>query len=175
MIDRQYPIGRINLKEDYSSDELAALIDVIQAAPAHYRHLVENLTDEDLTKVYREGSWNIRQLVHHVSDIALLHYFRMKKAITEPGSDMALINMDAWAQTIDSLKMPVADSLVMFEGITTRYVFLIDTLTSEQLGVSYYHPVRQIWLTQKQAVAMSAWHVEHHLAHIRLALGVLKI
>lgn len=171
MTDRQYPIGRFNLKDDYSTEEFTALIDVIRAAPAQYRALVENLSDEDLAKIYREGSWNIRQLVHHVSDIGLLHYYRMKKAITEPGSDMALINMDAWAQTTDSLQMPVGDSVLLFEGITSKYVFLITTLTEEQLSISYYHPVRKLWLTQKQAVAMSAWHVEHHLAHIRLALG----
>ena len=170
MTDRQYPIGRFNLKDDYSNEEFKTLIDVVRAAPAQYRALVGNLSDDDLAKIYREGSWNIRQLVHHVSDIALLHYYRMKKAITEPGSDMAVINMDAWAQTADSLQMPVADSVLLFEGITNKYVFLINTLTEEQLGISYYHPVRQLWLTQKQAVAMSAWHVEHHLAHIRLAL-----
>ncbi|MCE7041733.1 DinB family protein [Dyadobacter sp. CY312] len=171
MTDRQYPIGRFNLQDDYSTEEFTALIDVIRAAPAQYRALVGNLSDDDLTKIYREGSWNIRQLVHHVSDIGLLHYYRMKKAITEPGSDMAVINMDAWAQTTDSLQMPVADSVLLFEAITNKYIFLITTLTVEQLSISYYHPVRKLWLTQKQAVAMSAWHVEHHLAHIRLALG----
>ena len=121
-------------------------------------------------KTYREGSWNIRQLMHHVADIAFLHYFRMKKALTEPGSEMAVIRMDAWAQTPDSLHGEIEDSLILFKGVTNRYTLLAQSLSEDQLNITYFHPIRQITLNQKQALAMSAWHVEHHLKHVGLAL-----
>ena len=79
MIDRQYPIGRFILKEDYTKEELENFLEVISSSASKYRLLTENLGNEDLAKTYREGSWNIRQLVHHVSDIAFIHYFRLKK------------------------------------------------------------------------------------------------
>jgi hypothetical protein len=31
--------------------------------------------------------------------------------------------------------------------------------------------VRKATFNQKQAIAMSAWHVRHHLEHIKIALG----
>jgi hypothetical protein len=170
MTDRKFPIGPFVLKETYTSGELADLLANISSAPSDYQNLVVDLSDEALLKTYRDGSWNVRQLVHHVADIALLHYFRMKKAITEPGSDMALINMDGWAQTADSLHSPVTDSLMMLESVTRRYLFLISALTDKETAISYFHPVWKIQLNQQQAIAMSAWHVQHHLAHIRLAL-----
>jgi hypothetical protein len=171
MIERQYPIGPIILKEDYSSSDLNALIEIIENAPMKYRRLVTNLSDEDLAKRYREGSWNIRQLVHHVSDIALLHYFRMKKALTEPDYKATLIDMNAWSETEDSLTAPIEPSLRLFEAVHIRYVHLARTLDDNQMAISYYHPGRQIWTSQKQALAISAWHVEHHLEHIRLAIN----
>lgn len=171
MTDRKYPIGHLALQENYTNAELAGIIGIIETAPSLYRQTVAQLTDAELSRTYREGSWNVRQLVHHVADIALLHYFRMKKAITEPGYEITMIDMDAWAATKDALTLPVSPSLVMFDAIHQRYAALAWTLDEKQLSVSYFHPVRKIWITQKQALAMSAWHVQHHLAHIRLALS----
>lgn len=169
---RQYPIGPFEKKESYTKDELGALIQAIENAPEKYNKIVERLKPEDLSRTYRPGSWNIRQLVHHVADIHLLHLLRMKKALTEPESDKGttLIDMDEWAKTPDALNAPVEDSLLMFEGINRRYLFLLHSLDDTALKIQYFHPVRNYWINQAQAIAMSAWHVNHHLAHINLAL-----
>lgn len=175
MTDRKFPIGPFVSQETYTAEELASLIYIVESAPANYRALVQQLSEDDLNKTYREDSWNIRQLVHHVSDIHLLHFFRMKMALTEPDyKNVTLINMDGWAKTPDALNMPIEDSLLAFESIGNRYVYLAKNLTSGQLDIAYFHPLRKIWLTQRQALAMSAWHVRHHLAHINLALGNIE-
>ncbi|GLU56877.1 DinB family protein [Dyadobacter frigoris] len=172
MTDRKFPIGPFVKQENYSKEELENFIENIEKAPAAYRQLVENLSEEELAKTYRDDSWNVRQIVHHVSDIQYLHYLRLKKALTEPeNKDTILIDMNAWAATADSVSAPVEDSLQAFEGITKRYVFLARTLTEEQLSISYYHSARQIWFTQKDALAISNWHIHHHLGHLKWALG----
>jgi len=172
MTDRRFPIGAFVLQEDYSNEELNSLIHILETIPAEYRRLTEKLTDEELTKTYREGSWNIRQLVHHVADIQFLQYFRMKKALTEPDyKEMTIIDMNAWAATSDAVNAPIAHSLFILEGVLNRHAFFAKTLTPEQLSITYFHPVRGIWMNQKQAIAMAVWHVQHHLAHIGLALG----
>ncbi len=172
MQDRKYPIGTFSLQQTYTPTELDQLIDILKMSPAQYRRLVENLTPDDLAKTYREGSWTVQQVVHHVADMQLLHFLRMKKALTEPDYESAtLVDMNAWAATPDSTTAPVADSLLLFEGVHRRYVYLAKSLDDTQLAIRYFHPVRQIWFTQAQALAMSAWHVQHHLAHIRLALA----
>lgn len=173
MTDRIHPIGPFVAQEDYSREALETLIKSIEAAPAAYRSLVENLSDKDLTKTYRDDSWNIRQIVHHVADIQFLHYFRMKKAMTEPDyKEVTLIDMNAWVTLSDSQLSPISDSLIAFEGITSRYMFLAKTLTEEQWAIRYYHPLRKLWFNQKQALAMTAWHVGNHLGHVKWALGV---
>lgn len=148
------------------------MITVIASSPAKYEALVTTLSDTDLLKTYREGSWNIRQLIHHVADIQMLHFLRMKKALTENDyTEVTLINMDGWAETTDGKTAPVEDSLQMLAGITKRYVFLLKALSEDALQISYYHPLRGYDITQAQAIAMSAWHLQHHLAHIKLALS----
>ena len=167
----KFPIGPFLKQDDYSSEELSSLIENIENAPAAYKRLAESFSEDDLLKEYRPGGWNVAQLIHHVADVQLLHFLRMKRAITESDyKDVTLVNIDGWANTKDGTIAPIEDSILMLEGITKRYVFLIKSLSSDQLQIAYYHPVRDFYINQVQAVAMSAWHLKHHLAHINLAL-----
>ena len=172
MLDRKYPIGPFVSPSTSSPADILARIDIIGQSTARYQDLADSLSPADLTKTYRDGSWTIGQLIHHVADIQLVHFFRMKKALTEPDyTSVTLIDMNAWVNTPDSSSTaPLADSMLMLDGINRRYVRLANSLDETQLAIQYYHPVRQIWINQAQALAMSAWHVQHHLAHIKLAL-----
>ena len=168
----KFPIGPFAVREDITGSELDDLISTVASAPAEYRKLTSSLTESDLVKTYRDGAWNVQQLLSHVADMQLLHFFRMKKALTETDyKELTLVNVDGWAHTPDGLTSPVEDSLNMFETITRRFVYLMRSLDEKQLEITYYHPLRKVLLSQKNAIAMSAWHVKHHLEHIRIALG----
>ena len=173
MEDRKYPIGPFVTRDTYTADEVRQFIDIIEASPSQYRQLTENLSPTDLAKTYRKGSWTVQQLVHHVGDIQLLHYLRMKKALTEPNyTEATMIDMNGWAATADATTAPVDDSLLLLEGVHRRYAYLAKSLDEKALAITYDHPVRKIKINQAQALAMSAWHVQHHLAHIKLALSL---
>lgn len=168
----KFPTGPFVKKENYSVEEIGDLIKEIETAPELYGKLTEKLTEADLNKVYRPGSWNIRQLVHHVADIQMLFFLRTKRALTEKNeNETTVILMDGWAETADGKSAPIMDSLQMLEGITKRYVYLLRSLSPEQLQKRYYHPVREYYISQAEAIAMSAWHLRHHYAHIQLALN----
>jgi hypothetical protein len=169
---RKFPIGPFTPPENVNQSDLGAFIKTIESAPEKFKNITNDLSGNELKKTYRDGSWNVQQLVNHVADMQLLHFFRMKKALTEADyKEITLVNIDGWAHTSDGLDSPIADSLHMFEGITKRFVHLMSSLDEKQQQIAYYHPVRKIMLDQKQAIAMSAWHVRHHLEHIRMALG----
>jgi hypothetical protein len=168
----KFPTGPFTAQENISESELNGLIKTIASAPAEYRNITKGLSQADLRKSYREGAWNVQQLVNHVADMHLLHFFRMKKALTEADyKETTLVDVDGWARTSDGLTSPIEDSLDMFESIGKRFVHLMKSLDEKQKEISYYHPLRKTMFNQKQAVAMSAWHVRHHLEHIRIALG----
>jgi hypothetical protein len=168
----KFPIGPFVAPAQITSEELERLIKIVEDAPGKYRAIASGLSKNDLNKTYREGSWNVRQLFHHVADMEMLHFFRMKKALTENDyKEITLVSMDGWAKTDDGLYSDIEDSLNMFESITRRHVKLMRSLTQEQQQVAYYHPVRKVMLDQKQAIAMSAWHVRHHIEHLKIALS----
>jgi hypothetical protein len=168
----KFPIGPFMAQENISRKELDEFIKTIEDAPTKYRTVAEGLSEDDLKKTYREGAWNIQQLVNHVADMQMLHFFRMKKALTEQDyKEITLVNIEAWTKTPDGLNSPVSDSLDMIEGITKRFVYLMKSLDEKQQEIAYYHPIRKIMLNQKQAIAMTAWHVKHHLEHIKIALA----
>ncbi len=169
--DRKFPIGPFQLQENINDEKLAEMINTIESAPAKYQVLLQQVTGDDLKKTYREGSWNVQQLVNHVADIQMLHFLRMKCAITEDYKEVTLVNIDGWVQTSDGRESPVSDSLEMLQGVTKRLVHLMRSLDKKQHAVTWYHPIRKIHFDQKNAIALTAWHVTHHLGHIRLALG----
>ena len=167
----QYPIGRFQAQADYSALELQALIGHVERIPADYGALTGSLPEADLEKTYRPGSWTVRQLVHHVADIHLLYYMRMKKALTEPEPVAAMIDINAWAGMPDARQAPVAGSLAMMQGLNQRFIPFLQSLTEAEWNTTYYHPTRHYHQSLKQGVYMAHWHAAHHKGHIALALG----
>jgi hypothetical protein len=166
----QYPVGKWSPKEITDSKEIKSLSKDILKYAAQYRNLTENLDNQELAKTYREGSWNIRQLVHHVADSHLFHYLRLKHALTEDKPVGVLGKINDWAEMADYTEGPIEDSLLMIESVHRRYVLLFESLNPEVYDRSYFHPFRQLYVTIPQSLDMIVWHLRHHLAHIEIAL-----
>jgi DinB superfamily len=166
----QYPVGKWSPKEITDSQEIKSLSKDILKYAAHYRNLTENLDNQQLAKTYREGGWNIRQLVHHVADSHLFHYLRLKHALTEDKPVGVLGKINDWAEMADYTEGPIEDSLLIIESVHRRYVLLFESLNPEVYERSYFHPFRQLYVTIPQSLDMIVWHLRHHLAHIEIAL-----
>ncbi|QNF31573.1 putative metal-dependent hydrolase [Adhaeribacter swui] len=167
----QYPVGRFQPQPDYTAAEISGFLCYLESAPERYEQLVTNLTETDLNNTYRPGAWTVRQLVHHVADIHLTNFLRLKKALTEENYEITIIRMDEWAALPDSTQLPIDSSLLIFRGVNFRYIALFETLDEQTLAKTYYHAVRKLHLSLKQMLYMATWHVAHHLGHIRIALG----
>jgi hypothetical protein len=166
----QYPVGKWSPKEITDNQEIKDLAADILKYSSQYRILTENLDTDELSKTYREGSWNIRQLVHHVADSHLFHYLRLKHALTEEKPNGVLGKINDWAEMADYTEGPIEDSLLMIESVHRRYVLLFKSLSPEVYDRSYFHPFRQLYVTIPQSLDMIVWHLRHHLAHIEIAL-----
>lgn len=167
----QYPIGKWKPKKSYSEKEIQRNIAVIEKFPAKYKRLTKKLSDEELAKTYREGSWNVRQLVIHLSDMHILHFARFKQTLCVPNNQGFLANINGWADNKETLTAPVADGLLLLEATHKRWVHVMKNMSEEDFSKEFFHPLRQINLTLAQALHMSAWHTKHHFEHIKLALN----
>lgn len=168
---RQFPIGPWSGQTDFSAAELTERITLLRELPRQYRQLTETLGDEALQRTYRPGSWTIRQVVHHVADTHQWHYFRIKHALTQPEVVPGILStVGDWAQQPDGHDAPVAFSLALLDGLHERLAYLFERLPETDWQRAYYHPFRQLNVSLASALDMVAWHGQHHLAHIKLAL-----
>lgn len=168
-MDVKYPIGQLQVPEHVTMDNVNEWLKQTETYTQRLRETVANLSDTELNKTYREGSWNVRQLVHHIADSQLNMYQRLKLALTDDNPTVPAFDEEKWAIQPDT-NLPVESSIKMLEGINERIVELGKHLTEEQLNRTFTHQVNGA-IKVATKVAKLAWHEEHHLAHIKIALG----
>jgi uncharacterized damage-inducible protein DinB len=168
-MDVRYPIGELQVPEKVTLENIQEWLKEIESYTIRLRETVDLLSEEELSKTYRDGSWTVRQLVHHISDSQLNMYQRLKLALTDENPTVPAFNEEKWAVQPDT-KLPVESSIKMLEGINERIVSLGKSITEEQVDRTFMHQVNgEIKVATK--VAKLSWHEEHHLAHIKIALS----
>ena len=168
-MDVKFPIGQLQVPENVTLDNVQEWLKEIETYTIRLRETVDNLNDEELSKTYRDGSWTVRGLVHHIADSQLNMYQRLKLALTDENPTVPPFDQDKWAIQPDT-NLPVESSIKMLEGINERIVSLGNSLTEEQLDRVFTHQTNGE-ITVATKVAKLSWHQEHHLAHIKNALS----
>ncbi len=168
-MDVKFPIGELQVPENLTKEHVEEWLKKIESYTVRLRETVDSLNEEELNKTYREGSWNVRQLVHHITDSQMNMFQRLKLALTDDRPTVPAFNQDQWAIQPDT-ELPVESSIKMLEGINERIVALIRTLDESQFDRSFIHEDNGE-ITVATKVAKLAWHEEHHLAHIKIALS----
>lgn len=190
-MDLQYPIGPYTAPQKISPVHRESWIQVLENAPAQYRHWVNQLTEVQLDTPYRPGGWTLRQVIHHVPDSHMNAYIRFKLALTEEQPTIKPYLEARWANLPDTALTPVAVSLDLLEAIHKRWVILLRQMTEEEWKRTFIHPeilarvqehpeemtslrankgsgLPPYLLRLENVLGNYAWHSQHHLAHIRI-------
>ena len=170
MTNPRFPIGEFKKPDRLSEAERSAAIAEIDAAPAALRAAVAGMSDAQLDSTYREGSWTLRQVVHHLADSHVNAYARFRLGLTENHPTIKPYDENKWAELEDARAMPVEVSLELLEALHSRWVTLLRSLEPADFDRTIDHPENGT-MTIDQLLAMYAWHGEHHVAHVRLARG----
>ena len=163
--DLRYPIGKFDLQADISPSQLELALQAIESLPQDLQNAVSGLSDAQLDTPYRPGGWTVRQVVHHLADSHLNAYIRFRLALTEDEPTIKPYNENAWAHLTDAEQAPLAPSLQILEGLHTRWVLLLRSLTQAQLHREFMHPENGLMRLDK-SIGSYGWHSRHHLAHI---------
>ena len=168
-MDVKFPIGQLQVPEQVTLDNIQEWTNEINTYTIRLREVVDGLSETELKKTYREGSWNVRQLVHHIADSQLNMYQRLKLALTDDNPTVPPFDQDNWAIEPDT-NLPVESSIKMLEGINTRIIAIGNNLTEDQLTRTFtLDGSGEVTVSTK--MAKLSWHEEHHLAHINIALA----
>jgi uncharacterized damage-inducible protein DinB len=134
MTDLRYPIGPFQSHERSTPEERTALMDEIEAAPAHVRAAVAQLGDAQLDTPYREGGWTVRQVVHHVADSHVNAYVRFRLALTEDGPTVRAYEQTEWAELPDGRSAPIEASLDLLDTLHARWLMLLRAMTPDDFA-----------------------------------------
>ena len=168
-MDLRYPIGKLQVPKNVSLEDIQEWLKQIETYTIRLKETVGSLSNEELSRTYRDGSWTVHQLVHHIADSQLNMYQRLKLALTDENPTVPTFDQDKWAIQPDT-KLPIESSIKMLEGINERIVSLGFSLSEAQLDRSFTLQ-KNGKITVATKVAKLAWHEEHHLAHIKIALS----
>ncbi len=162
----KYPIGTFDFSKTITDGEIPDLIHQIEVQPVLLHRVIEEISKEKLDSSYRPGGWTLRQVIHHIADSHMNSYIRFKLALTEDCPTIKPFDEEKWAELDDAAHMPVEVSIQLIEALHQRWVWLLRSLDSAQLDARFHHPVNGD-VSLRTAVALYAWHGNHHLAHIR--------
>lgn len=168
-INRRYPIG--TMFEAIGGDiDYDACVKSIGRFPSALRQRVEGLSKAELALMYRENSWDIKTLVHHCADSHMHALLRLKWALSEDIPEIKGYDEGITATFQDYL-ISIETSLSLLSGLHARMEHLLLSLSPAERNRMYLHTGHNETFTIKETAAMYAWHGQHHLAHIDLALG----
>lgn len=168
MTNPRFPIGEFQRPATLSEAERAAAIAKIDSMPGLLRAAVSGMSEAELDSTYREGSWTLRQVVHHLADSHVNSYTRFRLAVTEDHPRIKPYDETKWAELEDARTLPVEVSLKLLEALHTRWVALVRSFAPSDFAKTVDHPENGT-MSIDQLLAMYAWHGDHHIAHIRLA------
>lgn len=161
----KYPIGHYQPAEVIGSEQVVQWIDDIQQLPKLIFEAISGMSQNQLETPYREDGWSVRQVVHHIVDSHISGYCRIKWALTEDNPLIKTYDQDQWAQLPD-YDGDLEYSLMILEGLHTRWVKLLRNLSADDLKRKFQHPKDGIH-TVDYLIGLYAWHGKHHLAHIK--------
>ena len=162
----KYPIGQFNCPEKITSQHIESWISILEHFPDQLENLVKGLTNEQLDTPYRPEGWTIRQVVHHLSDSHHHSYTRFKWALTEDKPVIKAYFEERWAELVDSKSAPINMSLIHLRAIHVKLVYLLKTLSEEDLQAYFIHPETNNKVPLNFNIGNYAWHSNHHYAHI---------
>jgi hypothetical protein len=167
----KYPIGKSPAQADYTFEEIATNIARIAELPVSLMKLSATLKKEDYQVSYRPGGWNIAQIIHHITDSHINAYIRLKFALTENNPTIKPYDENLWAIMPDATGGDDAHvSIIILSGLHHRMAKLLSTLEESAFKKSYVHPQYVKTYSLAQFCATYAWHGEHHLAQMQVAL-----
>lgn len=165
-----YPIGKLLLPATYSEAVINKLIQDIHVLPEHLKAVSKKINKKKkLTYSYREGGWNVEQIIHHIADSHMNALVRFKLALTENNPTVKPYDENLWAETVDN-QLPVKNSIRLLKAIHAKWTILLENMDKNDFKRTYFHPEMNRTVSLEEMLATYAWHGKHHVAQIAVAL-----
>ncbi len=145
-------------------------IEKIEALPALLRAAIAGATDEQLSRPYRDGGWNSRQVIHHLADSHMMAFIRAKKVVAEDNPSLQAYDQNVWAGYADASTGPLEPSLSIIEGVHARWAAFLRSLPESAWSRTAVHQERGA-MSLEDLLRIYSGHGEKHIGHIKAGIG----
>ena len=166
----KYPAGKFTPPLYFSTEEVKNFITQLEVLPVFLEETLKGLSGGELLCCYRPGSWNVKQITHHLADSHLNFHTRLRLTLTEETPTVKPYDENAWAKLSDSNSDDLTSSLQILKGVHARAVALLRTLNEKDFQREYHHPDNKKNFTLFWLLGLYAWHGKHHVEQIKTAL-----
>lgn len=166
----RFPIGEFELPEIFDQGIIDSWIQSISDFPSTLIELTANLSTEHKNLTYRPEGWNIKQVVHHCADSHMNAFLRFKFTLTEDTPTIRPYFEDRWAELEDGLDDDLTATLQLLTALHSKWTKIARNLSHDELKRTYFHPANEKEYSLLEAIGLYAWHCDHHLGHVKLAL-----
>ncbi|MEM6699685.1 MAG: DinB family protein [Bacteroidota bacterium] len=127
------------------------------------------LSEEDLAKSYAPGKWNIRELLHHITDAELVLRERICRGLAHPKQVVYGFHQDDWANHLDYATRPMEVSKNLLKASRASILHLAKQFYESRGDNQYVHSETGLRMV-KEEFDKVVWHNEHHLSQIEIAI-----
>ena len=128
-----------------------------------------DLSEELLDRTYGPGKWSVRLILHHLADAETVLYDRIRRTISEPRQVLWAYDQAAWANALNYAQMPFDLSRRMYDAVRARLIYHARLHYEADGRREFVHSETGV-RTLRDEFDKVAWHNEHHLEQIELAL-----
>ena len=128
----QYPIGKFTAGLLHQDEDIKTYIHQLRILPEALKKLTENLSESELRKTYREGSWTVKQIIHHLGESHINCYIRIKLALTENNPTIKPYKEDLWVKTKENEMLSHHVSLQLIEHIHLNLRISLESYRSQK-------------------------------------------
>jgi len=167
----RYPIGKFKYPDQFDAGLIPIKIEQISKLPNEVEALVNQADFKLLKNTYRPDGWTAIQVIHHLADSHMNAFVRFKLSITEDNPTIKPYVEGLWANTNDAKIDDIKSSIQILKGLHARWSILLESMSEADFMRTFYHPEQQKSINLFNAMCLYAWHGNHHLAHVNLAIS----
>ena len=127
------------------------------------------MTSDKFSKTYGQGKWNVRQILHHLTDTEILFHGRLKKIIAEPKQVIWAFNQDQWDAAFQYIDADLGNKKAVYEMCRDLNYELIDKCYDDFWKKEFVHNETGL-RTLKDEFEKVALHNQTHNNQIKTAL-----
>ena len=131
------------------------------------------LGEDDLARRYAPGKWSVRFILLHLADSETVLFDRIRRVLSEPRQVLWVYDQDAWANGLDYSQVPLDMYRRVYESVRSAIIYYAGQFYDSKGQLEFVHSVTGV-RTLKDEFDKVAWHNQHHLDQIRIALAAGK-